>query len=136
VDGPRTSYSGGAGLISTIQDYARFLQMLLNGGELNGVRILSPHTIALMTANHAGDLYSPPGMGFGLGFEVLEDRGLAGRYGSPGTYGWGGAYATNYWIDPQERIVALLMTQMIPSGGLDAADRFRTLVYSAIIGPR
>lgn len=135
VDGPRASYSGGAGLVSSIEDYARFLQMLLNGGELDGARILSPHSVALMTADHLGPVYPAPGLGFGLGFQVLEDPALAGRYGAPGAYGWGGAYATSYWVDPAERLVALIMTQTMPSGGLDAADRFRTIVYSSIVKP-
>jgi CubicO group peptidase (beta-lactamase class C family) len=132
AEGPRLSYSGGAGLISTITDYARFLQMLLNGGELDDVRLLSPHSIAMMSADHLGDTYGRAGLGFGLGFEILTNPGLAGRYGGPGAYGWGGAYATTYWIDPSERLVGLIMTQTLPSGGLDAADRFRTLVYAAI----
>jgi CubicO group peptidase (beta-lactamase class C family) len=133
LEGPRRSYSGGAGLAATIEDYARFLQMLLDGGELNGVRLLAPHTVALMTTDHLGPLKTQPGLGFGLGFQVLEDPGLAARYGARGAYRWGGAYATDYWVDPTERVVALLMTQTLPSGGLDAADRFRTLVYSAIL---
>ena len=135
VEGPRKSYSGGAGLVSTIDDYARFLLMLLNGGELNGTRLLSPNTVALMTRDHLDRVYTAPGYGFGLGFQVLRDPGLAAAYGAPGAFGWGGAYATTYWVDPTERIVALIMTQTLPSGGLDAADRFRTLVYSAITEP-
>jgi len=119
--------------VSSIQDYARFLQMLLNGGELNGTRLLAPHTVALMTADHLGSVYSVPGNRFGLGFEVLESPALADRYGAPGAFGWGGAYATSYWVDPAERLVALIMTQTLPSGGLDAADRFRTIVYSSIL---
>jgi CubicO group peptidase (beta-lactamase class C family) len=133
AEGPRVSFSGGAGLVSTIEDYARFLQMLLNGGELNGARLLSPHTVAIMTRDHLGEVYAQPGLGFGLGFQVLEDPGLAARYGAVGSFGWGGAYATTYWVDPAERLVALIMTQTLPSGGLDAADRFRTMVYSAIV---
>jgi len=133
VLGPRASFAGGAGLVSSIQDYARFLQMLLNGGELNGTRLLAPHTVALMTADHLGSVYSVPGNRFGLGFEVLESPALADRYGAPGAFGWGGAYATSYWVDPAERLVALIMTQTLPSGGLDAADRFRTIVYSSIL---
>lgn len=135
VDGPRASFSGGAGLVSTIGDYARFLQMLLNGGELDGVRLLAPHTVALMTADHIDTVYGRPGMGLGFGFDVVEDRGLSGRYGAVGAYGWGGAYASTYWVDPAERIVALIMTQTLPAAGLDVADRFRALVYSAITAP-
>jgi CubicO group peptidase (beta-lactamase class C family) len=130
--GPAASFSGGAGLVSTLDDYGRFLQMLANGGELDGVRLLSPHTVGLMTADHLGAVYDRPGLGFGLGFEVLTDPGLAGRFGVRGSYGWGGAYSTTYWVDPAERLVALIMTQTMPSGGLDAADRFRALVYAAL----
>jgi CubicO group peptidase (beta-lactamase class C family) len=133
VEGPRLSYSGGAGLLSTAEDYARFLQMLLNGGELDGSRLLSPKTVQLMTANHVGDLYANGNLGFGLGFEVVEDVGRAGRVGSEGAYGWGGAYYTLYWVDPAERLVAVFMAQLLPSGGLDLQDKFRTLVYGAIV---
>jgi CubicO group peptidase (beta-lactamase class C family) len=135
VDGPRASFSGGAGLVSTIGDYARFLQMLANGGELNGVRLLAPSTVELMTRDHIGALFGRPGFGMSLGFDYLDDPGVAGRHGNRGAWGWGGAYATTYWVDPAERLVALIMTQTLPSGGLDAADRFRALVYAAIVGP-
>lgn len=136
LDGPRASFSGGAGLLSTASDYARFLQMLLNGGTLDGARILAPATVALMTRSQIGTIYDRSGaLGFGLGFEVLLDPGLAGQYGSVGRYGWGGAYATNYWVDPGQDLVAVLMLQLLPSGGLDLADRFRTLVYQAIVAP-
>lgn len=133
VDGPRVSFSGGAGLVSTAGDYARFLQMLLNGGELEGARVLGPRTVALMAQDHLGALYGTPGYGFGLGFQILEDPGQAGQYGSPGLYSWGGAYATSYWIDPGEQIVGVFLIQLLPRGGLDLADRFRTLVYQAIV---
>jgi CubicO group peptidase (beta-lactamase class C family) len=133
ADGPRASFSGGAGLVSTAGDYARFLEMLRNGGVLDGVRVLGPRTVALMTADHVDSLYSGSGMGLGLGFEVLEDPGLAGQFGAPGRFGWGGAYATNYWVDPAEGLVAVFMIQLLPSGGLDLADRFRALVYQAIV---
>jgi CubicO group peptidase (beta-lactamase class C family) len=133
VEGPRVSFSGGAGLVSTAGDYARFLQMLLNGGELDGARVLGPKTVALMSQDHLDALYGSPGYGFGLGFQVLEDPGKAGQYGSPGLYSWGGAYATSYWIDPVEQIVGVFMIQLLPRGGLDLAERFRTLVYQAIV---
>jgi CubicO group peptidase (beta-lactamase class C family) len=133
VDGPRVSYSGGAGLLSTARDYSRFLQMLLNGGELNGYRLLAPTTVALMTQNHVGDLYTPAGMGFGLGFSVRLDMGEAGAHGSPGEYGWGGAYHSTYWVDPVEDLVVVYLTQLIPAGGLDDQARVRALVYSAIM---
>ncbi len=130
--GPRISYSGGAGLVSTARDYARFLQMLAGGGSIGGVRILGPRTVALMTANHADTLFSGNGLGFGLGFEVLEDPGRSGQYGNPGRFGWGGAYSTNYWVDPKDGLVFVLMTQLLPNPGLDLADRLRALVYQAV----
>jgi CubicO group peptidase (beta-lactamase class C family) len=135
VDGPRACFGGGAGLLSTPTDYARFLQMLLNGGELDGVRILSPKTVELMTANHVGTLYSDGNMGFGLGFEVIEHLGKAGRFGSVGAYGWGSAYFQRFVVDPQEKLVAVFYAQLIPAGGLDLQERWRDLVYAAIIGP-
>jgi CubicO group peptidase (beta-lactamase class C family) len=92
VEGPRKSFSGGAGLLSTATDYARFLQAMLNGGELDGKRILSRKTVELMTADHIGDLATTPGQGFGLGFSVVKDIGARGVPGSLGEFGWGGAY--------------------------------------------
>jgi CubicO group peptidase (beta-lactamase class C family) len=133
VDGPRTSYSGGAGLVSTAADYARFLQMLLNGGALDGVRLLSPKTVALMTADHVDSVYGQRGAGFGLGFEVLEDPGLAGRYGTAGSFGWGGAYHSTYRVDPAEGLVMVLLTQTLPAGALDLTTKFYTLVYQALV---
>jgi CubicO group peptidase (beta-lactamase class C family) len=139
VDGPRVAFSGGAGLLSTASDYGRFLQMLLNGGELDGARLLSPKTVELMTVNHIGTLFdewpSGAGMGFGLGFDVMLDVGKTGRYGSEGAFGWGGAYHTTYWVDPEEKLVALLMVQLLPAGNSDLQSKFRTLVYQSIVGP-
>jgi CubicO group peptidase (beta-lactamase class C family) len=135
VEGPRRSFSGGAGLLSTARDYARFLQMLLNGGELEGVRLLSPKSVELMTADHLGDVYAAQGLGFGLGFWVLEDLGAYGAPGSEGSYGWGGAYHSTYWVDPVERLVVVYLTQVIPAAGLDDHQRLRALVYSAVVEP-
>jgi len=135
VDGPRTCFGGGAGLLSTASDYGRFLQMLLNGGELEGARILSPKTVELMTSNHVKRLYGDEGLGFGLGFEVTEQVGAAGRYDTVGSYGWGSAYYSKYWVDPGEKLIGLFMTQLIPATGVDLQDKFRTLVYQAIVGP-
>jgi len=135
ITGPRQDFAGGAGLVSTAGDYARFLQMLLNGGELDGARILSPATVSLMTADQVDTLYHAEGMGFGLGFEILENPGIAGQFGSKGRYGWAGAYSTNYWVDPADDLVAVLMLQALPRRGLDVADKFRTMVYSALISP-
>ena len=132
ITGPRANYSGGAGLVSSAGDYARFLQMLANGGRLGGARILGPRTVALMTTDHADTLYSRNGLGFGLGFEVLEDPGRAGQYGNPGRFGWGGAYTSTYWVDPKDGIVCVFMTQLLPNPGLDLPDRLRALVYQAV----
>ena len=133
VDGPRTSFSGGAGLVSTARDYARFLQMMLDGGTLGDARVLSPASVALMTTNHIGDLFAP-GMGFGLGFSVRLDLGEAGEPGSLGDYGWGGAYHSTYWVDPVERLVVVYFTQVIPAAGLDDHQKLRALVYGALGG--
>lgn len=135
VDGPRSSFSGGAGLLSTAADYAKFLQMMLNGGELNGNRIISRKTVELMTVNHVGDntpSFFGDGMGFGLGYYVVADVGARGVPGSEGEYGWGGAYHSTYWVDPEEELVVVYMAQLIPSGGLDDHGKLRTLVYQAI----
>jgi CubicO group peptidase (beta-lactamase class C family) len=135
ADGPRACFGGGAGLLSTPMDYARFLQMLLNGGELDGVRVLGPKTVELMTSNHVGALYTDGNMGFGLGFEVIEHLGRTGRFGSIGTYGWGSAYFQRYFVDPEEKLVAVFYAQLIPAGGLDIQEKWRDLVYAAIVGP-
>ncbi len=134
ADGPRRSFSGGAGLLSTAPDYGRFLQMMLNGGELDGVRILSPKTVELMTVNHVGDLVGEAA-GFGLGFSVLRDLGARGQPGSVGEFGWGGAYHSTYWVDPKEELVVVYLTQVIPARGLDDHQKVRALVYQALTGP-
>jgi CubicO group peptidase (beta-lactamase class C family) len=135
VDGPRQSYSGGAGVLSTASDYARFLQMMVNGGELDGVRVLGPKTVELMTSNHVGTLFNEGRSGFGLGFEVIEHVGRAGVPGSVGLFSWGGAYHTDFWGDPKEQVVAVLMEQLLPSGNSDLHGKFRALVYQAIVAP-
>ncbi len=133
VDGPRRCFSGGAGLLSTAADYGRLLQMLLDGGELDGVRLLSPKTVELATSNLVGSLYDDGRLGFGLGFEVTERVGPAGRLESPGAYGWGSAYYPRYFVDPKEKLVAFFLTQLIPAGDYDLHRRFRTLVYQSIV---
>lgn len=132
VEGPRMSFSGGAGLLSTAQDYARFLQLLLNGGELDGVRILSHKSVELMTADHVGSRYSTQGVGFGLGFQVTKDLGARGHLGSVEEYGWGGAYHSTYWVDPSEELVVVYFTQLIPATGVDDHGKLRALVYQAL----
>lgn len=134
VDGPRKSFSGGAGLVSTAKDYYLFLQMLANGGELNGKRILSPRTVDLMTKNHLPqEVAFDRGLGFGLGLEVVLDQGQAGTHGSVGTLRWGGAYGSTYWIDPTEELVVVYFTQLRPGSIADDQAMLRNLVYQALV---
>jgi CubicO group peptidase (beta-lactamase class C family) len=130
VEGPRRNFSGGAGLLSTARDYARFLEMIRRGGTLDGVRILSPRSVALMTTNQVGTLYSTVGRGFGLGFETIDRYGAAGMQ-SVGTFGWGGAYGSSYRVDPSERLVMVTMVQILERPS-DITDKFHTLVYQAL----
>jgi CubicO group peptidase (beta-lactamase class C family) len=132
VKGPRVSFSGGAGLLSTARDYARFLQMMLNGGSLDGRRVLSRKSVELMTVDHLNGIPFRAGQGFGLGFSVLTDLGARGQPGSEGEFGWGGAYHSTYWVDPQEGLVVVYLTQLIPAGGLDEHSKLRALVYQAL----
>ncbi len=134
LDGPRKSFSGGAGLLSTAKDYHSFLQMLANGGELNGKRILSSNTVDLMTQNHlADDVSYRQGEGFGLGFTTVIDKGKRGYLGSVGEYGWGGAYGSTYWVDPVEELVVVYFTQVRPSSIVKDQLMLRTLVYQALV---
>jgi CubicO group peptidase (beta-lactamase class C family) len=133
VTGPRKSFSGGAGLLSTARDYARFLQMTLNGGVLDGQRVLSEKSIDLMTANHLRDIPFNPGEGFSLGFSVLEDLGDRGEMGSVGEYGWGGAYHSTYWVDPAEDLVVVYFTQLLPARNIDDHDKLRVAIYQALL---
>jgi CubicO group peptidase (beta-lactamase class C family) len=132
---PKTYFSGGTGLVSTAADYARFGHMLLNGGMVDGVRLLSPKTIELMTVSHTGDLgnlpVAGPGRGFGLGFFVVTDLATSQTLGSPGMFGWSGIYGTTFWVDPKERLVAIMMVQRYP--GSPVATAFQPLVYQALI---
>ncbi|MBZ5558175.1 MAG: beta-lactamase family protein [Acidobacteriia bacterium] len=130
VDGPRRSFAGGAGLLSTARDYARFLEMIRNSGTLDGARILSPRTVELMTTNQVGTLHSSTGLGFGLGFETTDRYGANGMDGV-GAFGWGGAYGSVYRVDPKSKLVLVLMIQLLPNGS-DIRDRFPTLVYQAL----
>lgn len=133
VEGPRKSFSGGAGLLSTATDYAKFLQMMLNKGTLNGQRILAPSTVELMTVNHLDKIPYGAGQGFGLGFSTNEDLGARGTPGSEGEYGWGGAYGSTYWVDPKQDLVVVYFKQLIPTNGLDDQSKLRTLIYQAIV---
>ena len=132
-EGPQTYYSGGGGLSSTASDYARFLQMLLNGGALEDVRLLSPKTVQMMTIKQIGDLGFEPGRSFGLGFSIVTDLGTTGTLGSNGSYRWGGAFYTDYWVDPEEDLIGVIMVQLIPNDHLDLHGKFRVLTYQAIV---
>lgn len=132
LDGPRVAYSGGAGLLSTAADYSRFLEMMRRGGELDGHRYLSRKTVALMVSNHLGSVEYSPGMGFGLGFSIRTDLGAAGEPGSKGEFGWGGAYHSAYWVDPEEGLTVAYMTQLLPAGDIDDHGKLRALIYQAI----
>lgn len=142
----RTFYGGGGGLLSTMADYYRFCRMLRNGGELDGARILGPRTLQLMTSNHlpgGGDLtrwargtFSETryeGIGFGLGFATRLDSVANGTLGSVGEFNWGGLASTLFWVDPAEDLVAIFMTQLIPSGTFDFRGQLHSIIYSSII---
>jgi CubicO group peptidase (beta-lactamase class C family) len=129
--GPKRYFSGGGGLCSTVPDYARFAQMLLNGGELDGVRLLSHKTVELMTTDHVGELRR--GLGWGLGFSVKRTMKEAGELGSVGTFGWWGFWYTIFFVDPQEKMVGICMAQLHPFGGADLCAKFRPLACQAIV---
>ncbi len=141
---PPSFVSGGGGLVSTAQDYLRFCQMVLNGGELDGRRYVSPKTLQLMGANHlpggqdiatlSRSLFSEAayaGLGFGLGFATTIDPAATLIPATEGDLSWGGAASTFFWIDPKEELIAILMTQLIPSSAYPIRRQLRTLVYSA-----
>ena len=133
-DGPRTYHSGGAGLTSTVSDYARFLLALLNGGELDGARILGRRTVQLMTRDHLAGLGAAgAGLRFGLGFAISDDPGVTGGPRSAGAFGWLGFFNTVYWVDPEEQLVAIVMTQLYPNDRSRLTDRFEVAVYSAVV---
>ena len=142
---PPSLISGGGGLCSTASDYLTFCRALLNGGELDGVRLLSPKTLALMTANHlpngqdlptmSRSLFSEAtynGVGFGLGFSVVLDPAKTLIPASRGEYSWGGAATTSFWIDPAEELIAVFMTQVLPSSAYPVRRELRAMVYAAI----
>jgi len=126
--------SGGGGLTGTAADYLRFTTMLLNGGELNGQRLLGRKSVEFMTADHTGALPGlPAGLSFGLGFQVRRQAGFAGLPGSVGEYGWAGNAGTLFWIDPSEKLIAMYMAQVDDSVRVALRNQFRTMVQSAII---
>ena len=122
--GPRTYFSGGAGLVSTVDDYYRFCQMLLNGGELDGVRLLKPATVREMTTNQIGEM-SVGDRKFGFGFSIeTKDR--------VGAFGWGGFFFTSFWIDPRREAIGIFMAQLWPNQRAGVDDDFRSAVNRAI----
>jgi CubicO group peptidase (beta-lactamase class C family) len=153
IDDPQTSpyleepamHSGGAGLVGTIADYFRFTEMLRRGGELDGARVLGPRTIELMRQNHLtggrelsevalGVFAETPydGVGFGLGFAMTLDNVRAGTIGT-GDYYWGGAASTIFWVDPAEDLVAIFMTQLIPSATFNFRGQLKSIIYASIV---
>jgi CubicO group peptidase (beta-lactamase class C family) len=142
---PPAFISGGGGLCSTAADYLTFCRALLNGGELDGVRLIGPKTLALMTSNHlpggrdlpemSRSLFSEAtynGIGFGLGFSVTMNPVQTLIPGSAGEYAWGGAATTSFWIDPAEELIAIFMTQVLPSTAYPIRRELRTMVYAGI----
>jgi len=132
--------SGAGGSLSTLKDYGKFSQMILNKGQLNGTRVLGCKTVAYMTANHIsdqvdkGDLYLPgDGYGFGLGFAVKTHSGLSPEVGSKGERAWSGWAGTGFWIDPEENMISLFMIQDVINAGSPLRSRFKSMVYQAII---
>ena len=132
VTGPRKSFAGGSGLLSTAKDYARFLEMIRNEGTLDGHHYLSPHTVNLMTSNQVGLLHSHKGLGFGLGFQTTEQPG-ANAFAPVGSFGWSGAYGTAYEVAPHERLVMVLMIQVLPFRGNGIREAFKTAVYQSLV---
>ncbi len=143
---PRTFFSGGGGLISTAADYLRFTQMMLNGGELDDVRILGRKTIEMMTKNYLPEdddltrwalgTFSETtyeGYGFGLGFSINLGPGRTATVGSAGEYAWGGAASTIFWVDPAEELIVIFMTQFMPSATFNFRGQLKSLVYAAIV---
>jgi len=141
---PRRVNSGGGGLVSTAADYLRFCKMMLNKGEIDGVRLLGRKTVELMTMNHLkgdmADMGMPRfsestyyGVGFGLGFSVMIDPAKAHILGTPGEYAWGGAASTAFWCDPKEDMAVVLLTQLMPSSTYPIRRELRVLTYQAIV---
>ena len=133
---PHVYFSGAGGLVSTARDYFRFHQMMLNGGELDGTRIVSRKTVELMTANHTGDKgiwLTGPGYGFGLGYAVVTDLGPSGTPRSEGSFFWSGAYGTIFWVDPSEEVIGILLQQLRPYTHLNVRPDLATMTYQAIV---
>ncbi len=133
IHGPRKLASGGAGLVSTISDYARLLQMLLNRGTLDGVRLLSPATVDMLHRDHLGARYNGDGEGAGFGFWVQKSPGTRSELGSEGAYGWGSAYSPQYVVDPRQRLLFIYMAQLRPAGDSTLNQRVKVLARQALL---
>jgi putative heme-binding domain-containing protein len=134
--GPRTYFSGGAGLVSTARDYGRFLQMLLGEGQIDGVRLLAPQTVRLMTTDHIAPLeiaFTEHGHGFGYGFGIITPSGPGPT--SLGSFSWGGAFNTMFWVDPQRDLIGVLMTQLLPSDHKTFRNDYQKRAYEALAEP-
>jgi CubicO group peptidase (beta-lactamase class C family) len=129
--GPKKLFSGGAGLVSTAMDYARFCQMMLDGGKVGNTRLLSRKTVELMTQDQLGKI--GPEQGFGFGFGVEGVKGPLPELGSPGEYNWGGFFYTGFTIDPKEQMIVIFMAQLHPTGGLALDREVNVLAYQAIV---
>lgn len=133
ISGAKTYFSGGAGLSSTALDYAKLCQMLLNGGTFNGKRILGRKTIELMTTNQIGDLEVwDRGNKFGLGFEIVTEKGHSRIPSSVGAFEWGGMYYTHYWIDPKEDLIGVVLFQVFPTKGWGIENQFKAMIYESL----
>ncbi len=133
---PHVYFSGAGGMVSTTSDYFRFQQMLLNGGELDGARILGRKTVELMTTNHVGDhsvWIRGAGYGFGLGYSVVVDQGQTALPASLGSFAWGGAYCTIFWVDPVEEVIGILMSQVRPYTHLNIREDIQSVAYQALV---
>jgi CubicO group peptidase (beta-lactamase class C family) len=127
-----TYFSGGGGLSSTVYDYAIFLQMMLNGGEYNGQRLLSPHTIRMMTMNQVGDLNLGNNK-FGLGFGITTEKGSSIIPTPAGVFDWGGMFSTTYWADPKEKLIGLIYRNIWPTRHWQLSQKFKVMVYQALV---
>ena len=133
---PHVYFMGAGGLVSTAADYFRFQQAMLNGGELDGARLLGRKTVELMTVNHTGGIplwLAGPGSGFGLGYGVVLDQGQTRLPWSEGSFYWGGAFCTYSWVDPKEELVGILMAQLRPYDHVNIRQDFVVLAYQALV---
>jgi CubicO group peptidase (beta-lactamase class C family) len=136
---PQKYYCGAGGLVSCAEDYFRFAQMLLNGGDLEGKRLLSPRSVALMSSNHVGEMFGgqlgrPSGMGFGFTVEVVVDSARSGMFLSEGSYGWDGAFGTRFWVNPRDNLVTVFMVQSPAGPVVGGINRdFETAAMQALV---